>query len=214
MIINKKGLDLVKSFEGCRFEAYKCPAGVWTIGYGHTKNVTQGMKITNLQAENFLLEDIRSSELAVSALKLNLNENQYSALVSFCFNCGPGNLKTLVKNRTLPQIADAILLYNKGGGKVLNGLVRRRQAERELFLAPVSDKKAYPILKKGMAGSEVKVLQLLLCAYGFNVKTDGIFGSKTNEAVMAFQIENNDGQGNPLIVDGIVGKKTWEALYK
>lgn len=214
MIINKKGLDLVKSFEGCRLESYKCPAGVWTIGYGHTKNVTQGMKITNHQADNFLLEDIKSSEKAVENLKLKLNENQFSALVSFTFNCGPGNLKKLVSNRTLPQIADAILLYNKANGKELAGLVRRRKAERELFLTPVQEPIAYPTLKRGMSGNDVKKMQLLLCAYGFKVEPDGLFGKLTQEAVMAFQIENTDNNGKPLAVDGIVGRKTWEALLR
>lgn len=142
MIVNisKKGLDLIKSFEGCRLTAYRCPANVcnvWTIGWGHTADVYEGMKITQAQADAFLVEDMKKYEAYVRATGLTLNQNQFDALVSFTYNCGNGNLKTLIKNRTLPQIADALLLYNKGGGKVLNGLVRRRKAERELFLSAV-----------------------------------------------------------------------------
>lgn len=135
MNISEKGLDLIKSFEGCHLTAYKCPANVWTIGWGHTLGVYEGMKITQAQAEKFLLEDMIKFEGYVNATGLELNQNQFDALVSFTYNCGNGNLKTLIKNRTLPQIAEALLLYNKGGGKVLNGLVRRRKAERELFLS-------------------------------------------------------------------------------
>lgn len=135
MNISKKGLDLIKSFEGCHLNAYRCPANVWTIGWGHTAGVYEGMKITQEQADAFLVEDMRKYENYVNATGLSLNQNQFDALVSFTYNCGNGNLKTLIKNRTLAQIADALLLYNKGGGKVLNGLVRRRKAERELFLS-------------------------------------------------------------------------------
>lgn len=137
MNISEKGLNLIKSFEGCHLTAYKCPAGVWTIGFGTTSGVYEGMKITQAQADAFLLQDMKKFEGYVRATGLSLNQNQFDALVSFAYNCGNGNLKTLVKNRTLPQIADAMLLYNKGGGKVLNGLVRRRKAERELFLSAV-----------------------------------------------------------------------------
>lgn len=135
MHISEKGLNLIKSFEGCHLVAYRCPSNVLTIGWGHTAGVYEGMKITQAQADAFLIEDMRKYEGYVNATGLKLNQNQFDALVSFAYNCGNGNLKTLVKNRTLPQIADALLLYNKGGGKVLNGLVRRRKAERELFLS-------------------------------------------------------------------------------
>lgn len=139
MKINDEGLNLIKSFEGCRLVAYKCPAGVWTIGYGHTAGVNEGMVINQAQADNMLKSDMKKYEKYVTDnVKIPLNENQFSALVSFCYNCGVGNLRTLVKNRTTAQIADALLLYNKASGKVLNGLVRRREAERKLFLKAVS----------------------------------------------------------------------------
>lgn len=139
MKTNQKGIDLIKSFEGCSLVAYKCPANVWTIGYGHTQGVTEGMSISQSQAEQYLKEDLAKYEKYVEDTKLVLNENQFSALVSFTYNCGNGNLKKLIANRTLPEIAEAILLYRKANGVVLNGLVRRRKAERELFLMPVEE---------------------------------------------------------------------------
>lgn len=153
MKINNKGLALIKSFEGCRLVAYKCPAGVWTIGYGHTAGVYEGMAISQAQADNMLKSDMKKYEKYVTDnVKLPLNENQFSALVSFCYNCGVGNLKTLVRNRTTEQIADAMILYNKASGKVLNGLVRRRTAERKLFLTPVSRKTAEEVAKEVLDG--------------------------------------------------------------
>lgn len=134
MKTSNNGIALIKQFEGVRLRAYKCLADVWTIGYGHTAGVKEGMTITQKQAEEFLKKDLHLYENYVNLLNLKLTQNQFDALVSFTYNCGAGNLKTLTKNRTLAQIADALLIYNKGGGKVLDGLVRRRNAERELFL--------------------------------------------------------------------------------
>ena len=137
MKTSEKGLALIKSFEGCKLEAYKCPAGVWTIGYGHTAGVKKGMKITQAQADSFLKSDVEKYETYVNNKNLNLNQNQFDALVSFTYNCGAGNLSTLVKGRTLAEISNALLLYNKASGKVLAGLKRRREAERALFITPV-----------------------------------------------------------------------------
>ena len=150
MKINKEGLELIKSFEGCRLVAYddlqpnktithiSQVKGTLTIGYGHTAGVTVGQVISQAQAENMLKSDMTKYEKYVTDnVKITLNENQFSALVSFCYNCGVGNLRTLVRNRTAEQIAEAIPLYNKAGGQVLKGLVRRREAERQLFLKPV-----------------------------------------------------------------------------
>lgn len=165
MKINKEGLELIKSFEGCRLVAYddlqpnktitniSQVKGTLTIGYGHTAGVTVGMVINQSQADNMLKSDMKKYEKYVTDnVKLSLNENQFSALVSFCYNCGLGNLRTLVKNRTADQIAEAILLYNKASGKVLNGLVRRRKAERELFLKPVAGKSNEDVAREVLAG--------------------------------------------------------------
>lgn len=150
MKINKEGLELIKSFEGCRLVAYddlqpnktithiSQVKGTLTIGYGHIAGVTVGQVISQAQAENMLKSDMAKYEKYVTDnVKITLNENQFSALVSFCYNCGVGNLRTLVRNRTAEQIAEAIPLYNKAKGQVLKGLVRRREAERKLFLTPV-----------------------------------------------------------------------------
>jgi len=147
MRINNAGLELIKSFEGCRLVAYddlqpnktitsmSQVKGTLTIGYGHTAGVTVGQVINKAQADNMLKSDMKKYEKYVTDnVKIPLNENQFSALVSFCYNCGVGNLKKLVKNRNAEQIAEAILLYNKASGKTLKGLVRRREAERKLFL--------------------------------------------------------------------------------
>ena len=128
MKTSQNGINLIKRFEGCKLTAYKCPAGVWTIAYGHTAGVYSGMKITQQQADEFLKQDLVVYENHVNNLNRPFNQNEFDALVSFCYNA---------------QIADALLLYNKGGGKVLQGLVNRRKAERELFLKPV-DPNALP----------------------------------------------------------------------
>lgn len=139
MIISVKGIELIKSFEGCRLKAYLCPAGVWTIGYGHTSGVHQGMEITQEAADNYLLEDLAKFEAIVSAWdhKYHWTKGEFDALVSFTYNCGGWNLTKLLQNgtRTKDQIADALKLYNKASGRVLAGLVRRREAERALFLS-------------------------------------------------------------------------------
>ena len=139
MKTSNKGISFIKSFESCHLTAYKCPSGVWTIGYGHTSGVKEGQSITQTQADAFLEEDLAKFEKYVINTGLVLNQNQFDALVSFTYNCGNGNLKKLIKNRTLAEIAEALLLYNKSNGKVLTGLVRRREAERELFLAEVEN---------------------------------------------------------------------------
>lgn len=147
MKTSEKGLELIKEFEGCKLKAYKPVAGetYWTIGWGHYgPDVTKGMVITQEQADQFLKEDLANFEKTVEniCLYLNLNQNEFDALVSFTYNCGSGNLLQLTKNksRTKAQIAEHIEAYNKGaGGVVLAGLVRRRKAEKELFLTPVSE---------------------------------------------------------------------------
>lgn len=137
MTTSKNGIDLIKQFEGCRLKAYKALPSeqYYTIGYGHYgADVTAGMTISQADADEFLKRDLTKSEMYVEKTGLKLNQNQFDALVSFTYNCGPGNLLKLVAGRTILQIGDAILKYNKAGGKVLKGLTRRREAERALFL--------------------------------------------------------------------------------
>lgn len=151
MKISDKGVSLIKRFEGCRLKAYKCPAGVWTIGYGHTAGVVEGMTITQAQADAYLRDDIAKYENAVKKYDdiYHFNQNQFDALVSFTFNCGTGNLKNLTQSgkRTIAQISTKILLYNKAGGVTLLGLQRRRKEEKALFNTPVAgtSRNYYPI---------------------------------------------------------------------
>ena len=138
MKTSQRGINLIKQFEGVRLTAYKCPAGVYTIGYGHTRGVTRGMRITEEEASAFLAADLRNSEKAVERYDsiYHWNQNEFDALVSFTFNCGATNLRALLRNgrRNRSQIAETLPLYRKAGGKVLKGLERRRAAEKALFL--------------------------------------------------------------------------------
>ena len=152
MKTSPKGVSLIKSFEGCRLKAYKCPAGVWTIGYGHTAGVKEGDTITQETADDYLRNDLEKYEKAVQNYDgiYHFNQNQFDALVSFTYNCGVGNLKNLTQSgrRTLAQISVRLPLYNKAGGVVLRGLQRRRAAEKDLFDTPIksnkTDTKYYP----------------------------------------------------------------------
>lgn len=138
MKTSQRGINLIKQFEGVRLTAYKCPAGVYTIGYGHTRGVTRGMKITEEEASAYLTADLRNSEKAVERYDsvYHWNQNEFDALVSFTFNCGAANLRSLLRNgrRNRSQITATLPLYRKAGGKVLKGLERRRAAEKALFL--------------------------------------------------------------------------------
>lgn len=139
MHTSQKGLDLIKSFEGLRLSAYKCPADVWTIGYGTTAGVEPGQTITKERAEELLRDDVARFEAQVlRVIKVPLTQGQFDALVSFTYNLGAGNLA----NSTLARLLNAgdylgaaaqFDRWNKAGGKVLNGLVARRAAERAMF---------------------------------------------------------------------------------
>lgn len=140
--------DFVAKFEGFSGVAYKCPAGVWTLGFGSTYNpftkakIKEGDKITRTEALTWLNKELSDTTGAVQkTLKVSVNSNQLNALTSFAFNVGIGNLQksTLLKllNAGSPkeQVAAEFIKWNKAGGKVLKGLTIRRQAERDLFLS-------------------------------------------------------------------------------
>ena len=135
MNISERGLNLIKSYEGCRLTAYRCPANVLTIGWGHTKNVYECMSITQAQADQFLVEDVQVYANAVNKYvsKFNFNQNQFDALVSFAYNCGIGSLDSVCSCNTLDEIRAELPLYVNGGGVRLPGLVRRRNEELALF---------------------------------------------------------------------------------
>ena len=172
MELSKVGLNLIKKYEGLRLKAYK-PVSTeehWTIGYGHYgADVREGMTITEAQAEDFLKKDCASAVKAVNALKLNFTQNQFDALVSFTYNCGAGNLRKLCKDRTIAEIGEKIILYNKAGGKVLNGLVRRRKEEQALYKKGASSATYYPKYT-GTTYSIVNALQSLKIDSNYNYR--------------------------------------------
>jgi lysozyme len=139
MRISQEGVNLIKHFEGCRLEAYKCPAGVWTIGYGHTANVKEGDSVDQEAAEAFLIEDLESFEQDVTRLvEVPLTQQQFDALVSWTFNLGAGNLaeSTLLRklnNYQYAEVPEQMMRWVRAGGQVLDGLVKRRAAEAALF---------------------------------------------------------------------------------
>ena len=139
MNIGNKGLELIKSFEGCRLSSYTCPAGVLTIGYGHTQGVYEGMTITQEQADNMLREDVKYYADAVDRYnsRFNFTQEEFDALTSFTYNCGVGSLQAVMSCcNTKQEIAEECKLYNRSSdGQVLAGLVRRREEEYKLFMS-------------------------------------------------------------------------------
>jgi len=138
MQTSQAGIDLIKRFEGLRLKVYTCPAGVKTIGYGHTAGVTMDtLPITEEQAEAFLVEDLKKFERGVlSTVKVPLTQGQFDALVSFAFNLGLGALQgsTLLKRLNASQpCADQFERWIFANGVAMPGLRRRREAERRLF---------------------------------------------------------------------------------
>ena len=141
MKANEKAYSLIRQFEGQRLTAYRCPAGVWTIGYGHTSGVVPGMSITKEQAEELLRQDIETAENIVSAECPNLRQCQFDALVSFVFNVGGGNfrkstlLKKIKSNPDDNSIMDEFLRWVYANGVVLPGVQKRRLAEMRLYFS-------------------------------------------------------------------------------
>lgn len=159
MKTSTNGIRIIKKYEGLRLEVYKCSAGRLTIGYGHTKTTLPGMTINALMAEILLGNDVKDCEAAVEKLvTVELNQNQFDSLVSFCFNLGAGNLakSTLLKkinDKNFTGAADEFLKWNRvethGGVKELPGLTKRRTEERILFLKNPEDDKAIEVKARG-----------------------------------------------------------------
>ena len=143
MNISERGLNLIKSYEGCRLTAYKCPSNKWTIGWGHTNGVHQGMVITQAQADQFLFEDVQRFVNAVNQYqsRFNFNQAEFDSLTSFTYNCGEGSLAAVMSCcNTKKEIAEECKLYNKSSaGQILAGLVRRREEEYKLFMSESND---------------------------------------------------------------------------
>ena len=135
-----EGLALIKKFEGLELEAYKCAAGVWTIGYGHTKDVQEGDVWSESHADHMLEVELEEFEGYINNnVTVALSQNQFDALVSWVYNLGPANLKASTMLKVLNSgdyegVPAQIKRWNKAGGKVLKGLIRRREAEALLFV--------------------------------------------------------------------------------
>ena len=139
MKTSQYGIDLIKHFEGCELKAYKCPAGVWTIGYGHTKGVQPGDEWSEDHADHMLQVELEEYEGYVDKyVTAPLGQNQFDALVSWTYNLGGGNLSASTMLKVLnageyDEVPNQMLRWNKAGGKVLEGLTRRRQAEADML---------------------------------------------------------------------------------
>ena len=140
MQVSEKGLALIRRFEGLRLSAYRCPAGVASIGYGRTAGVKMGDTCTRAEADQMLADDAaRFAGHVASLVKVPLNQNQIDALVAFVYNIGPAafaksTMLKLINQRLFDDAANQFIRWNRAGTEVLAGLTRRRIAERELFL--------------------------------------------------------------------------------
>ena len=213
-MISDKGLALIKEFEGCVLHAYRDAVGVVTIGYGTTNadysitktKIYMGMTITKAQAEEWLRASVNNKYVPLVMKYDNIyhwNQNQLDALTSFCYNIGSIDQLTASGTRSISTISERILAYNRAGGAVLEGLTRRRKAEKTLFdtacdYKAEEDSYSLPVIKSGSKGKAVAVWQIIADA-----KPDGYFGAETVKATEIFQKDNG------LTVDGIVGAKTW-----
>ena len=139
METSQDGLKLIKKFEGCELKSYQDSVGVWTIGYGHTKGVEEGQEITQEEAEEMLASELSEYEGYINDMvECDLEQNQFDALVAWVYNLGPTNLRssTMLKRlnaNDLDDVPNQIKRWDKAGGKVLAGLVRRREAEALMF---------------------------------------------------------------------------------
>lgn len=208
--------EQIKRFEGCRLTSYQCASNVWTIGYGHTgADVVPNMTITQQDADDLFEKDLLKAQSKVNVYNsiYSWTQNEFNALVSFAFNVGGIHQLTDNGNRSKEEIANAIPKYCHSRGKVLAGLVTRRDFELNLFWLDVdimnSDMYDRPLLKKGTTLKDaVKRVQESLYKIGmFNEKSiDGIYGIGTESIIKALQYSTG------LKCDGIVGTKTYAIL--
>ncbi|MBE9032959.1 glycoside hydrolase family protein [filamentous cyanobacterium LEGE 11480] len=233
--INHIGLKLLTTFEGCELEAYDDGVGVWTIGYGHTAGVAPGMRITQAEAEEFLRQDLELFESYVEDLvEVDLSADQFSALVCFCYNTGPGQagfggstLLRLLNSGDFEGAAQQFPRWNKGDGKVMLGLTRRRLAEQALFRSqpwefalthdgniatiatastPATPPRSFQLTEPRMTGEDIRQFQIGLQNAGFDLAADGVFGSGTAAALREWQAREG------WTVDGIAGPSLIAAL--
>jgi len=211
MKISQTGIDLIKRFEGLRLKAYRDAVGVWTIGYGHTATAKQGQRISAERAEELLKRDVETFERGVMhKLKVSVSQSQFDALVSFAYNVGEGALakSTLLRKLNAGDRQDVPPEFDKwvkAGNITLSGLVRRRKAERALF-----EGRTKQVQDRGGEGTlTVRQIQTAInAALNAKLQEDGILGPLTIAKVREFQRRHR------LIVDGIVGPQTEEALRR
>ena len=139
MKTSQKGIDFIKRHEALKLNAYLDAVGIWTIGYGHTKTAKKGMTITEAEAEKLLVDDLKTAENEINSHNLPLKQHQFDALASFVFNVGTGAFRTstLLKRIKIdtnhPDIPNQFNRWIYGNGKILNGLVKRRKQETEIY---------------------------------------------------------------------------------
>lgn len=218
---SQTGINLIKSFESLQLKAYQDSVGVWTIGYGHTSGVYEGMTITELQAEAYLRSDLTTAENAVNTkVTYSIVQHQFDALVSFTFNVGTSNFgsSTLLKKLNAGDVsvaADQFDVWIYAGGKVLNGLVNRRVAEKELFLNGtfsvrssgdstvsafqtwLNSNYASGLTVDGMYGNNTKKATIKAYQKILGVTADGVFGAASQDAV---QVLKSGSRGNDVYI--------------
>ena len=229
MKISQAGLAMIENFEGFRERAYKCAAGVWTIGFGTTRYSTgtavkQNERITRTKAESELKLYIEKNVYPQLASFTWLNQSQFDSLCSLLYNIGTAGagLKSSLYSKNITRVKESMMQYTKAAGKVIKGLEERRKVEVKSFDSKIrvrvfqsltnglevdgicgkKTKAAIPLLQKGSRGEYVKMVQRWLGA-----KEDGIFGNDTKRFVIDFQTRNH------LTADGIIGEKTMLSLF-
>lgn len=217
--VTQAAVDLVKHFEGLYLEAYRCPAGVPTIGYGHTDGVRLGQTVTEAQAEQLLTSDLAEAAADVDRyVKVPLNDDQRGALSSFVFNLGAGSLasSTLLRKLNLGDATGAAAEFGRwvyatvnGKPTKLAGLVARRAAEQALFEGkgwrqPVEQPHPMPQAVHAPAGDDSARIKRIQAIVG--VPQDGHYGPVTKAAVVLWQAQRH------LVADGIVGARTAKAM--
>ena len=211
MTISDNGLNIIKQFEGCVLKVYLDPVGIKTAGVGHTgadvNAMAVGTAITQAQADAWLRSDVKKAEKNVASFDgtYHWNQNQYDALVSFAFNCGSINQLVAKGTRTIEQISDKILAYNKASGKALAGLTRRRKAEKKLFDTPYESE-----------GTASKTKNTVSVQYGYGIGTvyaltvnlyvrDAANGNKKKLSALTADGKSHayaDGAGNAILRKG------------
>lgn len=232
MFIGEKGLNIIKQFEGCILQSYddyndkivnagESYIGTLTIGYGHIEGVYAGQEITQQQADDLLINDMYKYCDQVNQLindgiiSFPVSQNMFDALVSFDYNLGQGNLRTLCQNRSAEIVTDKMLLYINPGSVWEGGLFKRRTAERALFLSNDSSS-GLNIVKPSQPSINNDTLRIQQLMNQFKMRDgkgnvldeDGIAGTCTREAVKRFQSVVHIG------VDGIAGDQTWGAINR